>query len=74
MLSTDPDEVIGKIANFAETDKTVLSINQFAKITAQRVRNQIAAEEAAEEVNKRIDNLTSRNFYNLLNVKGFIEA
>lgn len=68
VLSSDPDEVIGKIANFAETDKTVLSINQFAKITAQRVRNQIAADEAAEEVNKRIDNLIHAQMQKALEV------
>ena len=57
VLSSDPDEVISKIVNFSESDKTVFSINQFAKITAQRVRNQLAAQEAEEEVNKKIDGI-----------------
>ena len=68
VLSSDPDEVIGTIANFAESDKTVFSINQFAKITAQRLRNQIAADEAAEAVNKKVDNLIHAQMQKALQV------
>jgi len=57
VLSSNPDEVVGKIANFAESDKTALSINQFAKVIAQRSRNEIAAQQAAEEVNLELDRL-----------------
>lgn len=57
ILSSNPNEVVGKIANFAESDKTVYSINQFAKITAQRARNELAASEATAEVRQDIDKL-----------------
>lgn len=57
ILSSNPNEVVGKIANFAESDKTVYSINQFAKITAQRARNDIAASEATAEVRQDVDKL-----------------
>jgi hypothetical protein len=57
VLSSNPDEVVGKISNFAESDKTVYSINQFAKVIAQRSRNDIAARQATEEVNQKLDQL-----------------
>lgn len=57
ILSSNPDEIIGKITNFSENEKTVLSINQLSQVIAQRVRNDVAAQEATEGVNKGIDSL-----------------
>ena len=57
ILSSNPNEVVGKIANFAESDKTVYSINQFAQVIAQRTRNEIAAQEATEAGNIKVDHL-----------------
>ncbi len=50
ILSSDPDEVVGNISNFAESDKTVLSIQNFTKVFQQRVKNDIAGKNAEAEV------------------------
>ena len=55
VLSSNPNEVVGKIANFAQNEKTVMSINQLGKVIAQRVRNETAELEAVEQVNKNVD-------------------
>ncbi len=57
MLSSNPDEVIGRIANFTENEKTVLAINQLSNVVGQRVKNEIAAQQAVEEVDKLGDAL-----------------
>lgn len=51
VLSSNPDEVIGKIASFTENEKTILTIKQFANAVAQRNMNEVAALEAREETN-----------------------
>ena len=70
ILSSNPDEVVGKITNFAESDKTVYSINQFAQVIAQRSRNDIAAQEATEAVNVKIDNLIYEQIQKALSILG----
>jgi hypothetical protein len=60
ILSSNPDEVVGKIANFAESDKTVSSINQLAKVTAQFSRNEIASLEAADDADRGLDSLIKK--------------
>ena len=70
VLSSNPDEVVGKIANFAESDKTVYSINQLAKVMAQRSRNEIAAKEASEEVNSKLDFLIHEQIKKALEILG----
>jgi hypothetical protein len=60
ILGSDPDQVVSQIANFAESDKTVLSINQLSNVLAQRVRNDIAGQQAVEQVNRGVDGLVSK--------------
>jgi hypothetical protein len=55
ILSSNPDEVVGKIKNFAESEQTVLSINQLSKVVVQRSRNAAGAQTAVEDVNKKSD-------------------
>jgi hypothetical protein len=50
VLSSNPDVVIGNIKNFAESDKTALAVSRLAKVTSQRVRNEIVADEAKEAI------------------------
>jgi hypothetical protein len=59
ILSSNPDEVVQNISNFAESEKTSLSISQLAGIVSQRDRNEVAAAEATESVNKKGDKLIS---------------
>lgn len=55
ILSSNPDEIIGEIANFAESEKTALAINQMAKLFSQQSVNKVASNEAVEEVNLASD-------------------
>jgi hypothetical protein len=57
VMSSDPDEVIQNISNFAESEKTSMTINQFAGVISQRVNNEVAADEATEAVNRKGDRL-----------------
>lgn len=57
VLASNPDEVIGKIANFVEDDKTVLTINRLADAVGQYRVNEIATKEATLEVDKKSDAL-----------------
>ncbi len=70
VLSSNPDEVVGKIVNFAESDKTVYSINQFSQVIAQRSRNEIAAQEATGEVNRKLDILVYEQIKKALAILG----
>jgi hypothetical protein len=70
ILSSNPDEVVGKIANFVESDKTVSSINQLAKVTAQSSRNELVGREATEEVNGERDALINLQIKKALAVLG----
>jgi hypothetical protein len=65
-LSSNPDEVIGKIANFSEDDKTVLALDKLTEITSQRYRNNITSQQAVEVVNKRIDTLVHNQITTVL--------
>lgn len=55
ILSSNPDQIIGEIANFAESEKTALAINQMAKLFSQQSLNKVASNEAVEEVNLTSD-------------------
>lgn len=57
ILASDPDEVVGKIANFSESDQTVLQINKLAQVMEHRFKNDIAAAESVEDINIGVDNL-----------------
>jgi len=52
ILSANPDAVVGNIKNFAESDQTALAVSHLAKVTSQRVRNEVVAEEAKEAIDK----------------------
>jgi len=55
VLASDPDEVVGRIANFAESDKTVYSVNRLAGMLTQRASNEVVAREAQERIAKQLD-------------------
>jgi hypothetical protein len=55
ILSSNPDEVIGNISNFAESEQTALSVNQLAGVVAQRVQNDVVSDEAKQTVDRKSD-------------------
>ena len=57
ILSSNPDEVIGKIKNFSESEQTVLTINQLSQVVAKRARNEVDAQVAVETVDRKADSL-----------------
>ena len=68
LLSSNPNEVVGNIANFAENEKTVSSVNQLGTIIAERVKADIAAEEAVENINKKAGTLIDSQISSTLTV------
>jgi hypothetical protein len=68
VLGSNPDEVLGKIANFAESEKTVSSVNQLGRIISERVKADVAAEEAAERVNQQANALIASQISSTLKV------
>jgi len=60
VLGSDPDEVVGAIANFAESDRSAYSINQLAKVVSQRSRNEVAELKGREEARQAIDAIVRR--------------
>jgi hypothetical protein len=46
VFSSNPDNVIGNIKNFAESDQTALAVSRLAQVTSQQTRNDVAEEEA----------------------------
>lgn len=50
VFSSNPDEVIGNIKNFAEADQTALSISRLVQVTSQQARNDVAEAEATLSV------------------------
>jgi len=55
LLASDPNEVIGKIANFTESDETVMSINRLAGTVMQYRTEETAARKAGFEAKKDTD-------------------
>jgi len=68
ILSSDPDSVVGNIKNFAESEKTSLSVDNLAVITSQRVYNDVIEAEAKLEVDKSINGLISSQLDETKNV------
>jgi hypothetical protein len=68
VLGSNPDDVVGKIAAFAEEDKTILSVGNLADIAAQRVRNDVAAQAAIEDVRQGADKLLASQIQNAVTV------
>ena len=66
VLSSNPDAVIGNIKNFAESDKTALAVSHLAKVTSQRVRNEIVAEEAKESIGRHAIEVQLRDSITIL--------
>lgn len=60
MLSSNPDDVIGKIANFSESDRTALTINRLGTLMANRSRADLVAKETANRVRSEMDATTVR--------------
>ncbi len=46
VFSSNPDNVIGNIKNFAESDQTALAVSRLAQVTSQQTRNDVAEKEA----------------------------
>lgn len=46
VFSSNPDNVIDNIKNFAESDQTALAVSRLAQVTSQQTRNDVAEEEA----------------------------
>lgn len=53
ILSSNPNEVVASIANVADEEKTILSINNLSKLVGQRTRNDFAADNARSDVQKQ---------------------
>jgi hypothetical protein len=60
VLAANPDEVIGKIAQFAEDQKTALEVERLGSVVEQRVRNDAAALEGRSTVGSRLDGVLSQ--------------
>jgi predicted component of type VI protein secretion system len=54
ILSSNPNEVVGKIANFAQSRETTLSIQHLGNIIAQRNRNQLIEQEAKNTLDIKV--------------------
>jgi hypothetical protein len=46
VFSSNPDDVIGNIKNFAESDQTALAVSRLAQVTLQQTSNDVAEQEA----------------------------
>jgi len=57
ILSSNPDEVIGKIKNFSENEQTVLTIKRLSDVVLQKSRNDALVQTAIEGLNKKTDAL-----------------
>jgi hypothetical protein len=67
-LASNPDDVINKIANFTETDATVLTINRLSTAAADQRRGAVEARGAALQVNQKYDALAYRALLDALRV------
>jgi hypothetical protein len=68
VLSSNPDEVVGKIANFSESDQTTRTINRLGDLMALRVRGDLAGREAAQGVRAAADTMV------FLRIKATVDA
>jgi hypothetical protein len=59
VLSANPDEVIGNIANFAEQERTEQTIQKFTEVLVQNSRKEVATKEATAEVEGSADKLVA---------------
>lgn len=57
ILSSNPDDVVGKIANFSESDQTTRTINRFGQLLQERAHGELAAREAGNELRGAADTL-----------------
>jgi hypothetical protein len=60
LLGSNPDGVVGEIANFAEENQTIMSVQNLSIVMEQRVKNDIAAQQAVETVNREFDSFVHR--------------
>jgi len=68
MLASNPDEIIGKIANFSQSEQTSLTIHKFTDTLLQRQTDQQAARSATEAVKAKRDALIFENLATSLSV------
>lgn len=59
VLSANPDEIIGQIANFAEEERTQQTIHKFTDILVQSSRKEVATKAATAEVESSGDKLVA---------------
>jgi hypothetical protein len=52
VLSSNPDEVIQNISNFAESEETAVAVSRLAEVVSAGVVGDIAADEAREQVDR----------------------
>lgn len=57
ILSSDPNDVVQKIANFSESDQTTRTINRFGQMLANRALGEVVSQEAALTVRAAADAL-----------------
>jgi hypothetical protein len=57
ILASDPNAVVGKIASFAENERTALAVEDLSLIISERVLNEVASKEAVEAVRQRTDQI-----------------
>jgi hypothetical protein len=67
VFSSNPDDVIGNIKNFAESDLTALAVSRLAQVTSQQTRNNVVELEATLSVMEEgITNQITQFIENLL--------
>jgi hypothetical protein len=59
VISANPDEIIGQIANFAEEERTQQTIQKFTDILVQSSRKDVATKSATAEVESSSDKLVA---------------
>jgi hypothetical protein len=59
VLGSNPDEVLGNIAQFAENEKTAATILKLSDVLVQDKRNEVAEKSAISEINQASDTLLS---------------
>lgn len=68
VLASDPDTIINKIANFTESDATVLSINRLSQAMADHQQESVDRRGATLQVNKKYDSVVYQALTNAIPV------
>ena len=70
LLASDPDSVINKIANFTESDATVLTINRLSHAMSDKQQDSVDRRGAMLQVNKKYDAVAYQALQAALNMAG----